>query len=293
LPNKEMGKLILYTLYDNPLLGPVEIAKIINRHRLKDKDPVFLREYMCVIAKSPELMVVPEFTDEVKEKVIKDYPKPPFYDAYVSMDIGGRDWTVVLFAYYDFKANKIIVEDELVFMGHEFRVDDFADKVMKKERQLWTHPLNGEFKPPVIRVADNNNLLLLSDLTYRYNLTFAPTQKVDKMAYLNNMRVKLAEEQIIINPKCKTLIHHLDNATWSSNKKDYTRSGGDNPHHWDAVDALCYLVRNVIESKNPYPPGYGAMGRDNYFFRDKEKVNTPQQQTWVNIFKTRKSNINK
>ena len=55
-----------------------------------------------------------QLEQELKEEIIRDWPKPPFFDGYVSMDLGAVDLTGILFAYYDFRANKIIIEDELI-----------------------------------------------------------------------------------------------------------------------------------------------------------------------------------
>lgn len=303
LPYEQSDQLIKYTIYDNPMLSANKVKEIINRYPLKEKDPEFRREYLCEIVNFSDMMIVPEFTTELQEKIVKESVVPPFIDAYVAMDIGGKDLTVVLFGYYDFKNGRTVIQDELVFgqkgnsrtgseeagftLRPEFRIDEFARLVMKKENQLWTNPMSGEFKPPYLRISDNNNVIFLNDLMYKHNLTFIPTRKDNKDAALNTMRVMLAEEKIIIHPRCTTLIHHLKNGTWAKNKKDFSRSSTNG--HWDAIPALMYLVRNIQETKNPYPPGYGFSGSDNYFVPEKGKDFTPKQQAWVDIFKTRKS----
>jgi len=59
------------------------------------------------------------------------------------------------------------------------------------------------------------------------------------------------------------LIFHLKNATWNKNKTDYERSldGG----HYDLIDALAYLIRNIAYTRNPYPKGYGMTYGDSSF----------------------------
>ncbi len=135
-----------------------------------------------------------------------------------------------------------------------------------------------------MRVSDNNNLIFLNELAFRHNLTFMPTRKDNKEAALNQVRMKIAAEQILINPKCKTLIYHLRNGSWAKSKKDFARS--PDAGHYDAIDSLIYLIRNIIETKNPYPPGY--MGGE-MFKPNKEKEHTKSQQAWISIFKNRKS----
>lgn len=48
------------------------------------------REYFCEIITDVQRAVVPEFF-EAKNDIVKEWTAPPFYDAYSSMDIGGRD----------------------------------------------------------------------------------------------------------------------------------------------------------------------------------------------------------
>jgi hypothetical protein len=74
--------------------------------------------------------------------------------------------------------------------------------------------------------------------------------------------------------------------------KEFARS--PDAGHYDAIDSLIYLVRNVQKTKNPYPPGYGFVSREEYFQPQATKDYTPQQQQWLAIFKPRTSlKINK
>ena len=132
--------------------------------------------------------------------------------------------------------------------------DNLADLIRLKEKELWTHKQTGEQKIPTLRVSDNNNLILLNDLAAKHQLNFVPTLKDDSAAALNNMRMLIRSERIIINPRCKTLIYHLRSAIWNKARNNYARSG--DAGHYDAVDSLKYLCRNVNMTKNPYPANY-------------------------------------
>lgn len=289
-PAEMDGTLISFTIYDNPLYTPEKRQKIINRYPLKEKDPDFLREYMNKVSNSGDLAIIPEFTEEIQRKIIKEVERPPFFDSYVSMDIGFKDLTVVLFAYYDFEKATIVIEDEYVSNGTNLLLDRFAGEIIKKEQKLWTHPMSGKFKPPYVRVADNNNLILLNELTLKYNIPFLPTRKDNKEAALNTVRMKIANEQILIHPRCKTLIYHLANGSWNKNKKEFARS--PDAGHYDAIDSLIYLVRNIHDYRNPYPPGYYTSTKDKFSPAPKKDY-TPAQQTWVDMFKMRSSLKNK
>jgi len=281
-------KLIKYTIYDNPLLSQAKIQEIIERYPLKEKDDEFRREYLCEVINNSKSMIIGEFTEEIQKEVIKEVPRPPFFDAYASMDIGFKDLTVVLFGYWDFKNGLLVIEDELKQDGRTLLIPVFAKDILKKEETLWTSPLSGEYKPPYKRVADNNNPIMLNQLSYDHNVLFIPTEKDNKDAYLNNVKTLIANKQLIIHPRCKTLIYHLQNGTWAKNGKDFARS--PDAGHYDAIDSLIYLVRNLERQRNPYPPGYQMVSHENYFDPQYKKVNTtPQQEKWISMFKPRTS----
>jgi hypothetical protein len=286
-PAEMKEKLIKYTIYDNPMLSKAKIQEIIDRFPLKEKDAEFRREYLCEVINNSDLSIIPEFTTEIEESIVKDLSRPPFYDAYVSMDIGFKDLTVVLFGYYDFKNGVLVIEDEFVQDGRVLLIGPFAEAIRKKEEKLWTSTLSGEFRPPFLRVADNNNLIMLNQLTHDHNILFIPTAKDNKDAHLNNVRMMIANKQLIINPRCKTLIYHLRNGCWNRARKDFARS--PDAGHYDAIDSLIYLVRNVQKQKNPYPAGYGLGNKYDYFSSQAENKPTPQQQKWVDMFKPRTS----
>lgn len=177
----------------------------------------------CEMITDEESAVVPEFKEDLQKEIIKEWKRPPFYDAYTSMDVGLIDLTVVLFAYYDFLEGKLVIEDEFVLNGAKMTSKHLSENIKLKEQELWTNPVTGEYKAPYLRVSDNN-LILINDLQRTYNLTFIPTRKDEAEAALNNMRVMLAGKKIIINPRCKTLIFHLENATWNKARTKYDRS---------------------------------------------------------------------
>lgn len=240
----------------------------------------FKREYLNIMITDEDHAVIPEANDELLEKIVKDWRRPPYFDPYVSMDIGVKDLTAILFAYYDFITGKVIVEDELTFKGKSFTTSNLAASVIKTEENLWN------LKKPYLRVSDNNNLILLNDLNIQHDLFFSPTAKDNKHAWLNQIRIMLSEERIIINPRCKQLIFHLKNATWNKSKTDYERSldGG----HYDLVDALAYLIRNILYSRNPYPKGYGMTYGDSHMTL-KNSNKTAFEEHLISMFSLKKT----
>jgi hypothetical protein len=226
-----------------------DIIKAIPGGRESDE---FRTEYLCKVIKNSEFAVVPEFTG-VKDDVVVNWPRPAFCDRYVSMDIGFKDLTAILFAYYDFDNAVIVIEDEFSINGAKMTTTVVANAVKDKEKELWFNSLTNEQHEPKIRVSDNN-LIFLNDLIKDHGLVFLPTDKSNKQAHVNTVRTMMAERRIIINPKCKQLISHVENGTWNKERKDYVRSPDNG--HYDFIDALVYLVRNIDQNRNPYPPNY-------------------------------------
>lgn len=218
----------------------------------------------CQFITDEDSAVIPEASEENMEIIVKEHKRPSFFDCYVSMDIGFKDLTVVLLGYYDFRAGTTVIEDEIVIKGKEVTTSKLAALITEKEQFLWG------FKKPYLRVADNNNLILLNELSSDFSLPIIPTAKDNKEAAINNVRIAVADHRMRINPRCKTLIFHLKNATWNKNRTSYERTpdGG----HSDGLDALIYLMRNIQVSKNPYPYNFDYTEGD-YFNVDSNRKN--------------------
>lgn len=278
------GTLTKKTIYDNPRLTQEDIEREIRKAGGAHTD-FFRREFLCEIIKDSSTAVVPEFTEELQKEIIKEWPVPPFYDAYESMDLGFKDLTVVLFAYFDFRADKVIVEDEYVTSGNDMQLPILMRAIKQKESERWFNPYTNEVKKPYLRISDIN-YIVTNEISRASNgeIHFIPAKKDDKDAALNTMRVMIANKKIIIHPRCKTLIRHLQNVKWkSANDKSLFARSPDNGHY-DAVDALCYLVRHVAYSKNPYPATYGMNMKDLYIAKPEKFNGQSQLDVYRKIF---------
>lgn len=256
------------TIWDNPRLTFQQVKEMADA--VGGMDSInFRREFLVEFITDTERAIVPEFTKELKDKIVKEWTKPAFYDTYVAMDVGLKDLTVVLFAYYDFKAGKLIIEDEFVINGQKFTTTTLAEGIKFKEGIHFTSQLTGELLEPYKRVSDNN-LILIQDLYRLHGLSFHPTKKDHAEAALNDMRILIKEEKIIINPRCETLIFHLETGLWNKNKTSFDRTFDG--FHYDSIDSLKYLVRNVDFHHNPFPRGFGMMrGPDAYNLNNSKK----------------------
>lgn len=241
------------TIYDNPLLDSVQIERIIKESGGVNS-PSFRREWLCDPVRDETTTVFPEFDEELQKRIVKVHPKPPHYDTYVGMDLGYKDLTAVIFMYYDFRADKIVVEDEIVLAGRDLHLDKLTQDILKKEETLWTNIYTNEIRKPQKRVSDIN-LIVTQEINRHsnYQLHFHPANKHDAHTNINQLRILLANEKIIINPRCENLIRHLKNCKWKNlnDKSTFARSPDDG--HYDTVDALRYAIREVNFNKNPYP----------------------------------------
>lgn len=239
----------------------------------------FQREYMCRFTTDANKAVIPNF-EEYKDKIIFDNPRPEFFDTYESMDLGFKDLTVVLFAYWDFKKAKLILEDEIVMNGVGLTTDALAGKIKDKRKDLW------KSKEPYIGVMDVD-LILQNDLARTHKLYYRNANKEEKNTNLNHLILMLQNEEILINPRCTTLISHLEAGVWDKRRKDFERT--EEFGHFDAIDALLYLSRAIDKQKNPYPPLHGMDLKNQGLTREeiaklKQRTSSQTAQDLANVF---------
>lgn len=284
------GSFIKKTIHDNPRITQEQKDELIKElggiHTEEAR-----RELLCELIKDSRTSVIPEFDVHLEKEIVKEWPKPPFFDAYEAMDTGGKDLTVVLYGYYDFRAGKIVVEDETVinFQEKDATIEKLVIDMNTKELELWKNPISLEYKAPYMRVSDISYILTQEIYTHSSKLfskeqtiKFQTAKKDDNEAMINNLRIMLANRKIIINPKCKTLIRHLKNVKWDKQKNKFARSVDDG--HYDAVDALKYFVRSIAMNKNPYPNHYDLNPKD-LFIREPDKFKSNNQiEVYKQIF---------
>jgi hypothetical protein len=174
----------------------------------------FRREYLCEIITDSDTAIIPEFDDALKTKIVKDSPMPEQFESYVAMDIGYEDFHAVLFAYYDFVRNKLVIQDEIIVKGRDTNTEKLSKAIKQKERQLWRNSF-GEVKSPYLRVCDDD-MVNRKDLTELHGLYFTPAKKDGKQAAVNEVRIRLVGDYIEINPRCANLITQLESGIWAN-----------------------------------------------------------------------------
>lgn len=259
------NQFIKKTIDDNPLLSLEQRQNLEKQMGGRNSDR-FRREFLCELLREDNATVIPEFSELLKQEVVREWPKPPFKQNYVSMDLGFKDLTVVLFGYYDYRAAKIVIEDEIVvdFQRPDVNIETTTKLIIKKEEELFMNIYTNELMAPK-RVSDIN--YIVTDAIDKYSLgkiKFEKAEKDDAEAAMNNLRVLISNKKIIIHPKCETLIRHLEFAKWKPGQKSILARSPDNGHY-DALEALKYMSRAIDYNKNPYPAHYELNMRDIYF----------------------------
>lgn len=242
------GRYFKRTIWDNPTVTKSEIAEWaheagceLNGEEIVKKTTSWLREYECVRVIESSRAVVPEWTKELGERVAKKIRPPDAHEQrYTVLDPGGRDPHGILAGYYDFKRAKLCIERETLL--RQSNTAGIANAIAEIEKPWGA--------PPFRRVIDGGaDSLVLADLQTVHQLGFLPTQKDDKEAAVNKLRLWLVGGRVEIDPRCKNLLHQLGGTLWNKARTSYerTQAGG----HGDLLDCLVYLVRN-LSTENPY-----------------------------------------
>lgn len=218
----------------------------------------WLREGEARIVVDETRAVLPEWQGlEAAGRLVLEVPHATHFDAYVAADLGYLDLTVVLFGWWDFLNARLVIEDELVL--ERTTSAEIQRLTAAKERELWGG------RSPFRRVADAS-LITVADMRALQRQVeddddgaWTPPRKDDKEAAINALRVGLTRGQVVVHPRCRTLIAHARHAIWNARRTEFERSADDG--HFDAVDALLYMWRAVVREKNPFPEAWDSADR--------------------------------
>lgn len=259
------------------------------------------REIQCAHISETSRLAVEEFTEvlQVKEdgtyvrrcdNLVVPWPRPSTFFPFSCADLGFVDFTAVLYAYFDFEAQKLIVEREYVV--HNKSTGEIVDKAMEIEKELY----EGTFNYSQMRRWTDNDPQLIADFRKAGWLVQAVDKtkvkgKKWKWAALASLKTAIANEEIIIDPSCKNLIEQLTNGQLNQSRGDYEREiveeiNPDEPviGHCDALVALCYLWWMV----QPYRMLRPSVDKTNVsdYIRGMVSRNTPRKQRMIGRNKT-------
>jgi hypothetical protein len=274
------------------MVDATTIVRLMNESGGADST-TWRREYLCEHITDANLAIISDW----KEHYVREIPRDdyyPLYHKYVNMDLGVHDQTAAIFAYYDFKQAKYIIEDEFALSGPSINTHIIQAWLKMKELNLWSNfefrfekdipgdreidavnQLWKEREPKVyLRVSDNNNPLLIQDLSYIHGIHFIPTDKGTLPEMVNATKMIVREGAILVHPRCKQTAGSLKYGVWDKNRSKFARSKVYG--HFDALAALIYGVRNLDRVTNPIPLNF-KVNQDNQIVFPKEQENKSRQ----------------
>jgi hypothetical protein len=255
-----------FQIYDNPLLTP-EIIEEFKREAGGEDSTTWRREYLAEVVTETENAIFPEATVEgVLDKLIVDVPRPSHFIPITVVDLGYIDFTGILFGYFHFGLGKIVIEDEILV--NKATSAEIVGLIKAKEKELW-----GTITPR-LRVVDGP-ALVVADLNQTHRFNCRPPDKSDLTANVNRVRIDLAQERLLVHPRCTKLVTQMRYAVWDKTRTTFARtsSGG----HSDLVAALIYLAKHIDRQTNPVPAGWGFDAFNDWGF-PRTRKNTAAEQ---------------
>ena len=128
-----------------------------------------------------------------------------------------------------------------------------------------------------MRVGDNEAQQLF-DMHTEHGYYVNATDKDDKHAAINAVRLRFGNCRVKIKRKCVNILFQLKVGIWNTKKTEFER--GENTGHLDGIDALVYLNRNVSLTHNPFPRQ--IINRETHFVP--ESAPSENELKLVNIF---------
>lgn len=250
-----------FTVYDNPMLSEDAIQEAIEESG-GEESTTWKREYLCHFITDADLAIIPEWEDKYVQDLAHDEFQG-YYHKYVGMDLGVKDFTAVLFGYYDFKRASIVIEEELMMNGPSMTTASLAAAIKAKESVMWKDV------PPFRRISDSNWPLLLADFSKEHNLPFISTSKVELEQMINEVRLMVQKGQVIVHPRCTYLIGCLKYGVWDTKKTKFAQSKVYG--HFDHLAALIYLIRNLAKHSNPIPSTHGHQSHTSWIVKAEQK----------------------
>lgn len=220
------------------------------------------REYLCELLVDEASAIIPEWKPAYERVPVQD-EFWPFWTKMVVMDIGGRrDRTSALVGWYDFRRAKLCIKRCVGIAPAEMTTQRIAEVLRSAEVDIfgntplrWAGPgVSGG----IVRVADNNNEILLKDLGTFHGLHFVPTMKDTLEAMVNEARLWVGAGRVEVDPSCTELLGCLRYGIWNEKRTEFERFAEDSEAHqlyghFDALAAFIYMVRNVDQKTNPVP----------------------------------------
>jgi len=256
--HEEQGLISTFTIEDDLSVTPQELEAIINRCKGRDSTK-FRREYLCQRVAESSVQVLPELTLENCHRVLlpkdeyqsmREDPLYQYWKKYCVVDWGGKDLTAALFAHYNYRTKKLIVDDHLSLVGQDISSGRIATEIKSKVMQLWPDPT---YRKELQYICDSNNVLIQNDMIVVHKLNFFSTTKEKlKSQMVQKVRDWIYDDRLYYAPAAEYAMKSAAAAHWAKGDKD-SFAKSKIYGHYDHLAALVYLVRNVDDVQDPLP----------------------------------------
>ena len=276
------GRFELETLFQNPRVDPEQvIRKECDRLGMTRAELLastyWRREYMGEEVTEESRAAVPSWP-AVADECTREVERPTHFAGLVSTDWGGYtgDPHGALFGYCDFKAAKLVVEDEDEIRGGD--IGSLAARWKAKEVARWgerawdgtlwgagyfekhTKALPDYLKPaiieagpeggtqPFLRVCDDDDNLQ-GEFLSRHGYALLPTDKNEKHLHVDDLVQGVRQKRVIIHPRCRRLLEQLRTVLWDEKRRQWVRTERD---HGDLID--CFVAGTLVETQRGAVP---------------------------------------
>lgn len=262
------GAYVFQTIDDNVALPEAERQEFIDAAGGRGA-PTCEREYYGVRVRDPVRTVIPEF--QLSQHVVS-IAVPEYAQCYISGDPGTRDKYGLVFAYWDWARQVLVVRRSWAKTNAGLR--DVADVVRQANAELWPTLQWWDGKKlcgnPFRQISDADSRSIY-ELNREHDIKFtAADKKLAKSesqsggarrlpeAKLMSLRQAFRDNRIEISAEDApdgdygALQLQLQNGRWNESRTDFERT--DELGHLDCVMALAYLWHAVDKNANPNKP---------------------------------------
>lgn len=250
------GAYLRATVYDCDHLSERDIAEAIEDAG-GEHTVAWQVEGLARRMRDPERSVLPEFTDGL----VGEQERPRWFLPCIVGDLGFTDMSVLAFGYYDFEADRYVIEDEVA--GQRMVSDVLDASIAGTTARLWpgmqVHRRRLDATP---REREDLSRAEWQEQGGGSDATWVPVSgdggvhKGRMRALANRARIICKRGQLLVHPRCETIIAHAKHARWDRARKSFLRvvdEGGQPLHHYDGAAALLYFLRDCDATTNPVP----------------------------------------
>jgi hypothetical protein len=262
LAAKATGNSARYVFDDNPMLSPERRQEILEKEAAAKRmtveefkaTTVYRREFGAEFVIEETRAVLPRLSESLAEALLREEESTPlFADWYTLIDLGGsRDPTGISVGYYDFRRQKSRLQRNLKL------IRPTTEEIAKETRRLETETFAQmpQLRGMHFRIMDDDLGIVRRDLADKYNFVTIAPRKDDKQAGLMDLQDALLRSDIEFSPECRETLAQCQAAIWNKHHTEYERVDGFG--HFDLLDCLLYMHRNVIPNKGRVPHLYGV-----------------------------------